>query len=205
MLIFFFFLFPHYFSPAFFFEEGPLAAWLRIRSSKKLFLSLLVGTLIWKTSPYSTRNNSCTWEDTERIHKKKTYKQLHLIFAQLSFETLYSNISSLKIKSVLHFLYTSILSWSYRRLQVARSSMGAKAGMELSRLRKVALKAGPTVSHHCPMWGMYKMLGEVRFASTKICRTGKHSCFVWIWFRRQGSIWPGDRSLMQNSTPWWGQ
>lgn len=32
--------------------------------------------------------------------------------------------------------------------------MGAKAGMELRRLRKVARKAGPTVSHHCPMQGM---------------------------------------------------
>lgn len=47
--------------------------------------------------------------------------------------------------------HTSILSCSYRRLHVARSNIGAKAGMELSRLRKVALKAGPTVSHHCPI------------------------------------------------------
>lgn len=75
--------------------------------------------------------------------------------------------------------HTSMLSWSYRRLHVARSSIGAKAGMELSRLRKVALKAGPTVSHHCPMWGMYRMLGEVRFASTKICRTW-HGNFLYI-------------------------
>lgn len=76
-------------------------------------------------------------------------------------------------KSTVHHsaFHTSMLSWSYRRLHVARSSIGAKAGMELSRLRKVALKAGPTVSHHCPMWGMYRILGEVRFASTKICRT----------------------------------
>lgn len=39
-------------------------------------------------------------------------------------------------------------------LHVAKRKMGAKAGMELSRLRKVARKAGPTVSHHCPMEGM---------------------------------------------------
>jgi hypothetical protein len=37
--------------------------------------------------------------------------------------------------------------------------------MSCSRLRKVALRAEPTVSHHCWMWGMYIMLGEVRLAS----------------------------------------
>lgn len=51
--------------------------------------------------------------------------------------------------------------------------MGEKAGMELRRLKKVALKAGLTVSHHCPMRGMYKILGEVRLASTKTCRQRK--------------------------------
>lgn len=48
--------------PAFFFEDGAFAAWLRIRSSKKFHLSCRVGTRTWKTSPYSTRNNSCTWK-----------------------------------------------------------------------------------------------------------------------------------------------
>ncbi|TNN36155.1 hypothetical protein EYF80_053682 [Liparis tanakae] len=43
---------------------------------------------------------------------------------------------------------TSALSRSCCRLQVASSRMGANGGMEPSRLRKVALRAGPTVSHH---------------------------------------------------------
>ena len=51
---------------------------------------------------------------------------------------------------------------------MASSSIGEKEGMERSRLRKVALRAGPTASHHCPMWGMYRILGEVRFASRNI-------------------------------------
>ena len=60
-------------------------------------------------------------------------------------------------------------------LHVASNKMGAKAGIEFSRLRKVALKAELTVSHHCPMYGTYRMLGDVRFASTKIYRTDESS------------------------------
>lgn len=52
------------------------------------------------------------------------------------------------------FLCTSALSSLYSMLHVAKRKMGAKAGMELRRLRKVARKAGLTVSHHCPMEGM---------------------------------------------------
>lgn len=51
--------------------------------------------------------------------------------------------------------------------------------MELRRLRKVALNAQPTVSHHWPMCGMYRILGEVRLASTKICGADKqHQSFI---------------------------
>lgn len=56
--------------------------------------------------------------------------------------------------------------------------MGEKAGMELRRLKKVALNAGPTVSHHCPMQGMYRMLGEVRLASTKTCSPQNTGLFM---------------------------
>lgn len=53
-----------------------------------------------------------------------------------------------------NFLCTSALRSLYSMLHVAKRKMGAKAGMELRRLRKVARKAGLTVSHHCPMEGM---------------------------------------------------
>ena len=53
---------------------------------------------------------------------------------------------------------------------MASSSTGEKEGMALSRLRKVALRAAPMVTHHCWMWGIYRMLGDVRLASQNIYR-----------------------------------
>lgn len=46
-------------SPALFLETGALEDWWRIRSLKKLRLSLLVGGWTQKISPYSTLNKSC--------------------------------------------------------------------------------------------------------------------------------------------------